>query len=208
VFAWHENIFAIRTVCLAIGSIHLCMLTIGHSTLPIDIFIQALQENGVALLVDVRTIPRSRHNPQFGMEELAASLHAAEIRYRWMQSLGGLRHSRKDSINMGWHNTSFRGYADYMQTDAFATALKELMALDEETTVAIMCSEAVPWRCHRSLIGDALLVNEHTVDDIFVPTAGKSHRKPHTLTTFARVQGTRLWYPEQPTLPLPSRNVP
>ena len=207
VFAWHENIFAIRTVCLAIGSIHLCMLAIGHSTLPIDIFIQALQENGVALLVDVRTIPRSRHNPQFGMEELAASLHAVGIQYLWMQLLGGLRHSRKDSINMGWHNTSFRGYADYMQTDAFAAALKELMALDEETKVAIMCSEAVPWRCHRSLIGDALLVHEHTVDDIFVTTAGKSHRKPHMLTTFARVQGTRLWYPEQATLPLSSSKV-
>jgi len=196
VLAWHENIFTIRTVWLAFGSIPLCMLTIGHSTLPIDIFIQALQENGVALLVDVRTIPRSRHNPQFGTDELAVSLHSAGIQYRWMQSLGGLRHSRKDSINMGWHNTSFRGYADYMQTDAFYAALKELMVLDEETTVAIMCSEAVPWRCHRSLIGDALLVYGHTVNDIFVTTAGKSNRKPHTLTTFARVQGTKLWYPE------------
>ena len=111
------------------------------------------------VLVDVRTIPRSRHNPQFGSEELSSSLRSAAIQYRWMQSLGGLRHSRKDSINMGWHNTSFRGYADYMQTDAFAAALKELMAMDGETTVAIMCSEAVPWRCHRSLIGDALLVH-------------------------------------------------
>ena len=207
VLAWHGNIFIIYPVGLACRRIHLCMLTIGHSTLPIDSFVHALKENGVALLVDVRTIPRSRHNPQFGMEELAASLHAAGIRYRWMQSLGGLRHSRKDSINMGWHNTSFRGYADYMQTDAFAAALKELMALDEESTVAIMCSEAVPWRCHRSLIGDALLVHEHTVDDIFVTTAGKSNRKPHTLTTFARVQGARLWYPEQPTLPLSSPEV-
>src|SRR5665213_2925682 len=170
------------------------MLTIGHSTLPIDIFVQALRDNRVALLVDVRTIPRSRHNPQFCMEELSASLRSAGIEYRWMQTLGGLRHARKDSINMGWRNTSFRGYADYMQTDAFAAALKELMALDKESTVAIMCSEAVPWRCHRSLIGDALLVHEHTVDDIFVTTAGKSNRKPHMLTTFARVQGTRLWY--------------
>lgn len=179
------------------------MLTIGHSTLPIDIFIHALQENGVALLVDVRTIPRSRHNPQFGTEEISASLRSEAIQYRWMQSLGGLRHSRKDSINMGWHNARFRGYADYMQTDAFAAALKELMALDGETTVAIMCSEAVPWRCHRSLIGDALLIQKHPVEDIFVTPAGKSHHRAHTLTSFARAQGKKLWYPEEPTLPLP-----
>ena len=99
-------------------------------------------------------------------------------------------------------------WVHHVQTDAFAAALKELMALDEEPTVAIMCSEAVPWRCHRSLIGEALLVHEHTVDDIVVTTGGKSHSKPHTLTTFARVQGTRLWYPEQPTLPLSSPKVP
>lgn len=176
------------------------MLTIGHSTLPIDIFIHVLQENGVALLVDVRTIPRSRHNPQFGIEELSASLHSVAIDYRWMQLLGGLRHARNDSVNMGWRNTRFRGYADYMQTDVFAAALEELMALDGETTAAIMCSEAVPWRCHRSLIGDALLVYKHSVEDIFVTTAGKSHRKPHTLTPFAHVQGSKLWYPGEPTL--------
>ncbi len=182
------------------------MFTIGHSTLPIDIFIGALKENGVELLVDVRTIPRSRHNPQFGTEELSASLDAAHIEYRWMQSLGGLRHSRKDSINMGWRNTSFRGYADYMQTDAFAEALEELMVLDNNTRGAIMCSEALPWRCHRSLIGDALLVHKHPVEDIFVTPAGKTHRKPHTLTSFARVEGQRLWYPDDPVqqeLPLP-----
>lgn len=173
------------------------MLTIGHSTLPIDIFLQALHDNGVALLVDVRTIPRSRHNPQFGIEELSASLHSASIAYRWMQSLGGLRHAHKDSINMGWRNTSFRGYADYMQTEAFAGALRELMSLDQEQTTTIMCSEAVPWRCHRSLIGDALLVHGHSVEDIFVSPVGKSHRKPHALTPFARVEGTRLWYPEE-----------
>ena len=130
------------------------------------------------------------------MEELSASLHSAGIDYRWMQSLGGLRHARKDSINMGWRNTSFRGYADYMQTEAFAEALKELMSLDGQTTV-ILCSEAVPWRCHRSLIGDALLVRKHPVEDIFVSAAGKSHRKPHALTPFARVEGRRLWYPEE-----------
>ena len=179
------------------------MFTIGHSTLPIDIFIRALKENGVELLVDVRTIPRSRHNPQFGTEELSASLHTADIAYRWMQSLGGLRHARKDSINMGWRNTSFRGYADYMQTDAFAEALEDLIVLDRKSKAAIMCSEAVPWRCHRSLIGDALLVHNHSVEDIFVTPAGKTHRKPHVLTSFARIEDGKLWYPDEQSLPWP-----
>lgn len=173
------------------------MLTLGHSTLPIDIFLQALRDNHVALLVDVRTIPRSRHNPQFGMEELSVSLHTAGIEYRWMQTLGGLRPARKDSINMGWRNTSFRGYADYMQTEAFAKALAELMALDDTETAVILCAEAVPWRCHRSLIGDALLVHEHSVEDIFVSPNGETHRRAHKLTPFARVEGMRLWYPEE-----------
>src|SRR5665213_1449082 len=171
------------------------MFTIGHSTLPIDVFLHALRENGVELLIDVRTIPRSRHNPQFGTEELSASLMSSGIRYRWMQKLGGLRHSRKDSLNMGWRNPSFRGYADYMQTEIFAEALSELMVEDGQATAAIMCSEAVPWRCHRSLIGDALLVHEHPVEDIFVSPAGTTHRKPHALTSFAKVEGKRPWYP-------------
>jgi uncharacterized protein (DUF488 family) len=186
------------------------MFTIGHSTLPIDVFLHALHENGVEVLIDVRTIPKSRHNPQFGTEELSASLQSSGIEYRWMQNLGGLRHARKDSINMGWRNTSFRGYADYMQTEAFAEALAGLIALDQRRAAAIMCSEAVPWRCHRSLIGDALLVRNHPVEDIFVSPAGKTHRKPHTLTSFARVEGTRLWYPEdsiQPELPLETGRI-
>jgi uncharacterized protein (DUF488 family) len=179
------------------------MLTIGHSTLLIEVFVHALQDNGVALLLDVRTIPQSRHNPQFGREELSASLREAGIGYRWMQSLGGLRHARKDSINKGWRNASFRGYADYMQTEAFQEALQELIELDEKKATAIMCSEAVPWRCHRSLIGDALLVRGYSVEDIFVSPAGKSTRKPHTLTPFARVEETRLCYPGESELPLP-----
>lgn len=183
------------------------MLTIGHSTLPIDVFLHALKESGVALLVDVRTIPQSRHNPQFGMEAVSASLRSAEIDYRWMKALGGLRHSRKDSINTGWRNASFRGYADYMQTDDFAEALKELIETDEKSPATIMCSEAVPWRCHRSLIGDALLVRGISVEDIFVTAAGKSQRKPHALTSFARVEGTRLWYPGEQELTLPRETV-
>jgi uncharacterized protein (DUF488 family) len=184
------------------------MLTIGHSTLPIEVFLRALQDNRVTLLVDVRTIPQSRHNPQFGKEALSASLRSVGIEYRWMQTLGGLRKARKDSVNTGWRNASFRGYADYMQTAAFKEALKELMELEKETTVAIMCSEAVPWRCHRSLIGDALLVRGHSIEDIFVSAAGKSHRKPHTLTPFARVEGTRLWYPAELELTGPGENAP
>lgn len=183
------------------------MLTIGHSTLPIEVFLRALQDNGITLLVDVRTIPQSRHNPQFGMEALSASVRSVGIEYRWMQALGGLRHARKDSINTGWRNASFRGYADYMQTEAFQEALKGLIAVDEKSAAAIMCSEAVPWRCHRSLIGDALLVHKHSVEDIFVTAAGKSHRKPHTLTTFARFKGTRLWYPGDPELSWPGENT-
>ena len=184
------------------------MLTIGHSTLAIELFLGALQDNGVTLLVDVRTIPQSRHNPQFGKDALSASLNSVGIDYRWMQALGGLRHAKKDSVNTGWRNASFRGYADYMQTEAFQEALQELMELEKEATVAILCSEAVPWRCHRSLIGDALLVRGHAVEDIFVSATGKSHRKPHTLTPFARVEGTRLWYPGEPELPLLPENAP
>jgi uncharacterized protein (DUF488 family) len=184
------------------------MLTIGHSTLAIESFLGALQDNGVNLLVDVRTIPQSRFNPQFGREALSASLQPVGLEYRWMQALGGLRKARKDSINTGWRNASFRGYADYMQTEAFQEALRQLIELEKETSVAIMCSEAVPWRCHRSLIGDALLVRGQSVEDIFVAATGKSQRKPHTLTPFARVEGTRLWYPGEPELPLPPENAP
>ena len=184
------------------------MLTVGHSTLAIETFLGALQDNGVTLLVDVRTIPKSRHNPQFGMEAMSASLHSVGIEYRWMQWLGGLRKAQKDSINAGWRNASFRGYADYMQTEAFDTALQELIELDATFSAVILCSEAVPWRCHRSLIGDALLVHGHSVEDIFVAMTGKSHRKPHMLTLFARVEGTRLWYPGEPQLPLRAENAP
>ncbi len=179
------------------------MFTIGHSTLPIDTFIHALKENGVDALIDVRTIPQSRHNPQFGQEDLSASLRSAGIEYYWMQSLGGLRRPRKDSINTGWRNASFRGYADYMQTDAFADAVQELMTLDKRGNAAILCSEAVPWRCHRSLIGDALLARNRPVEDIFVSPAGKTHRKPHTLTSFACVEDGRLWYPDSQAIPWP-----
>lgn len=178
------------------------MLTVGHSTLPIEAFLHALKKNNVELLADVRTMPRSRHNPQFGTEAVAESLEDAGIGYRWMRELGGLRPPKRDSINTGWRNASFRGYADYMQTAAFSDALKELIVLDEQVRIAIMCAEAVPWRCHRSLIADAFLSCGRQVQDLFITApspahpAGTSVCKPHKLTPFARIEGARLWYPE------------
>ncbi len=173
------------------------MMTIGHSTLPLEVFAQALKNNRCQLLVDVRSIPRSRHNPQFEQETLFAALEAAGIAAVWRQGLGGRRHTRKDSINTGWRNESFRGYADYMQTPEFSLQIDWLMSLPNLDATTVMCAEAVPWRCHRSLIGDAVLARGGSVDDIFVPVAGKSFRKPHDMTKFARVEGKRVWYPAQ-----------
>ena len=159
-----------------------------------------LQAHGVATLVDVRSVPRSRHNPQFNREAMPGPLAAAGIAYLHMPALGGLRHPRPDSPNTGWRNLSFRGYADYMLTPAFAAALEELIALDGgRGRTAAMCAEAVPWRCHRSLIADALTVRGVGVEHILSETV----RKPHALTPFARVEGDRLTYPaEQPGLDL------
>lgn len=173
------------------------MLTIGHSTLPIEIFLAILRDNDVAVLADIRTVPKSRHNPQFAQENLEPALTAAGIKYRWYRDLGGLRHTRKDSINAGWHNACFRGYADYMQTAEFAAALDGLLKASPHQHTALMCAEAVPWRCHRSLVADALTVRGIPVEEITYTTKGKSHRAPHKLTSFARVQDDRLWYPAE-----------
>jgi uncharacterized protein (DUF488 family) len=169
--------------------------TVGHSTHPIEEFIHILQAHGIRRLVDVRTIPKSRHNPQFEREALARSLASAGIEYTHLPGLGGLRHARKDSINNGWRNASFRGYADYMQTPEFGSNLDRLLAHAREAPTAIMCAEAVPWRCHRSLIADALTVRGIEVREIL--SASKS--QPHSLTPFARVQGQQVTYPGQPT---------
>ena len=171
------------------------VLTIGHSTRPIDVFVGLLVANGVTHLMDVRTIPKSRHNPQFNSDALAGSLRDAGIAYTHVPGLGGLRRARPDSANAAWRNPSFRGYADYMQTPAFAEHLAEVVALAKSERIALMCAEAVPWRCHRSLIGDAVLARGGMVEDIFVPPTGRSFRKPHELTKFARVEGERIWYP-------------
>jgi uncharacterized protein (DUF488 family) len=172
------------------------MLTVGHSTRPIQEFIGLLQAHGVETLVDVRTIAKSRHNPQFNSDTLAASLGEAGIAYRHIPGLGGLRHARKDSINTGWRNASFRGFADYMQTEGFENGLGELLELEGARTVAIMCAESVPWRCHRSMIADALVARGVTVGHIMSATKMNSH----TLTPFARVEGGRVTYPGEPLL--------
>jgi uncharacterized protein (DUF488 family) len=166
-------------------------LTIGHSTHPPDKFLDLLQSHGVQRLIDVRTIPRSRHNPQFNKENLAVNLPSRAIEYTHMPELGGLRHARRDSKNLGWRNASFRGYADYMQTSEFTAALRKLIDQAQEKPVAIMCAEAVPWRCHRSLIADAL-----TARGIHVAHIMSAKSAPeHTLTPFARVLRGRVTYP-------------
>jgi uncharacterized protein (DUF488 family) len=167
------------------------VLTIGHSTRSIETFIEMLKAHGVKRLVDVRTIPRSRHNPQFNRDALPETLHQAGIGYTHMEKLGGLRHARKDSLNTGWHNASFRGFADYMQTQEFEAGLKTLIQTAKREQVAIMCAEAVPWRCHRSLIGDALQARGIAVEDIMSATKTQAHE----LTSFATVEGSHVTYP-------------
>jgi uncharacterized protein (DUF488 family) len=165
--------------------------TVGHSTRPVDAFIALLAAHGVESLADVRTVPRSRHNPQFAGDALASSLAAAGIRYAPFPGLGGFRRTSADSPNGGWRNTSFRGYADYMLTPAFAENLDALIELARSSTVAAMCAEAVPWRCHRSLIADALLVRGIVSEEI----VSETKTQPHRLTPFARVAGTTITYP-------------
>ena len=165
--------------------------TIGHSTKPIDEFVDLLRAHRIHRLVDVRTVPRSRHNPQFNSDRLAKSLQTAGLTYVHMPQLGGLRKAKKDSLNLGWRNTSFRGYADYMQTEQFSTALDTLMDGSGETPTVIMCAEALPWRCHRSLIADALAVRGWTVRHIMTKTKADRHR----VTRFAVVDENRVTYP-------------
>jgi len=168
-------------------------MTIGHSTRPISDFIRLLKAHNVTRLVDVRTIPRSRHNPQFNRSELSRVLHSGRLHYTYMRGLGGLRRARPDSPNAGWRNASFRGYADYMQTPEFRGNLEKLIALAQSERVAIMCAEAVPWRCHRSLIADALMARGIEVQEITSATRAQ----PHTLTSWARVIGQQVTYPAE-----------
>ncbi|SFU38337.1 Protein of unknown function, DUF488 [Nitrosospira multiformis] len=167
--------------------------TIGHSTHPLEEFVNLLKKNEVTHLLDVRTVPRSRHNPQFNKETLPDSLRAAGIKYTHLPGLGGLRRARKDSINEGWRNASFRGYADYMQTQEFVENVNQVIELAAHDCCALMCAEAVPWRCHRSLIADALVVRGVRVEDII----DNHGRKPHSLTPWAQTDGLKIFYPAQ-----------
>jgi uncharacterized protein (DUF488 family) len=170
------------------------VFTIGHSTHPLSELVQMLAAHGVTTLADVRTIAKSRHNPQYMEDALAVSMPANGIRYVRLEELGGLRRTTKETVNGGWRNASFRGYADYMQTPEFVAGIDHLLDIAREQPTAIMCAEAVPWRCHRSLIGDALLVRGVQVLDIMTATSAK----PHTMTRFAHVDGSQITYPPEP----------
>jgi uncharacterized protein (DUF488 family) len=169
----------------------LVIFTIGHSTRTWKVFLELLRAHGIKRVIDVRSIPRSRHNPQFNRETLSAKLHSVRIGYVHLRKLGGLRHAQHDSENMGWRNMSFRGYADYMQTQDFESGLQRLIKLAKQKKSTLMCAEAVPWRCHRSLIADALIVRGIRVADII----GGKRSQVHLLTSFGRVRGDRITYP-------------
>lgn len=169
------------------------VLTIGHSTRSLEAFIALLKAHSVTSLLDVRTVPRSRHNPQFNRETLPDALLMAGISYTHVAGLGGFRHADPASPNGGWRNASFRGYADYMQTPEFAKNLASLIELASKQRIALMCAEAVPWRCHRSLIADALVVHGIRAEEII----NETRRQMHVLTPFAKVACTAITYPPQ-----------
>jgi len=175
----------------------LVVLTVGHSTRPLGEFIALLKAHSVARLIDVRTVPRSRHNPQFNGDTLPAALAAAGVGYEHLAGLGGFRRTHPGSLNTGWRNLSFRGYADYMQTSEFADNLAGLIARATHERIVLMCAEALPWRCHRSLIADALLVHGLRVEEI---TSG-TRRQIHVLTRFAKVSGLVIMYPPETSSP-------
>lgn len=174
------------------------LFTIGHSTHSIEEFLALLNAHGIRHLVDVRSIPKSRHVPQFNSDSLASSLNAAGIAYTHIKDLGGRRHSRKNSANTAWRNTSFRGYADHMATAQFAEGLNALIEIAKTTPTAVMCAEAVPWRCHRSLIADALILKGWQVRDILTAAPAAEHK----LTPFLIAVNS------QPTYPAPDETAP
>jgi uncharacterized protein (DUF488 family) len=177
----------------------LSLFTVGHSTRTLAELVDLLREHGVTLLVDVRTVPGSRRMPHFRKAALAAELPGLGLEYAHLPELGGLRRPRPDSLNAGWRNDSFRGFADYMGTPDFEAGLDRLLDLAGDRETAVMCAEAVPWRCHRSLISDALLARGVAVRHIL----GPGPARPHTTTPFARVEGSRVTYPAATQEPFP-----
>jgi uncharacterized protein (DUF488 family) len=171
----------------------LLIMTIGHSTRSAKEFIRLLKAHRVTRLVDIRTVPRSRHNPQFNRGQLSPALHSSRLHYTYMRGLGGFRHARPDSPNTGWRNASFRGFADYMQTPEFRNNLDKLIGLAKSERIALMCAEAVAWRCHRSLIADALLARGIEVQEITSATSAR----PHTLTAWAKIAEMQVTYPAE-----------
>jgi len=167
------------------------VLTIGHSTRTLEEFVQLLEVYGVTLVVDVRTVPRSRHNPQFNKETLPISLKHYGIRYKHIPEIGGFRHPKHESVNTAWKNSGFRGYADYMQTQEFTDSLLKIVVLARENRLALMCAEALPWRCHRNLLSDALVVRHIKVEHII----SKDSVINHELNSLAQVEGTKITYP-------------
>jgi len=167
------------------------IFAIGHSTREIGDFTEIIQAHGINLLADIRTIPKSRHNPQFNQDFLKKQLKANKIRYRHLKELGGLRHAKRDSVNKAWKNANFRGFADYMQTREFSEALRQLIELGKRNRIAIMCAEGNPFRCHRSLVADALTIRKVRVLHI----SSRTSTRKHTLTRFAAVEGKMITYP-------------
>lgn len=170
-----------------------CIFTVGHSTRSVDQFVELIRAHGIMEIVDVRSIPKSRHNPQFNADVLEHSLQENHINYRHIKELGGLRHARKDSLNLGWRNSSFQGFADYMATPEFSEGLETLIEVANTNETAIMCAEAVPWRCHRSLIADALTKKGWIVRDITSRTVANRH----LLTPFLKTRNGQLIYPRE-----------
>ena len=185
------NIVSFEGLSILVKASGLTVLTIGHSTRSFEEFVQLLEAYGVRWLVDVRTVPRSRHNPQFNKELLPTSLKHFGIKYIHMPEIGGLRHTKHDTINLAWKNIGFRGYADYMQTKECTHNLLKIMALARENRLALMCAEALPWRCHRSLISDALVVRHVKVEHAI----SKDTTINHELNEMAHVEGTKITYP-------------
>ena len=167
------------------------LFSVGHSTRTFDELVALLRAHGVASVVDIRTVPKSRRHPHVAKESLEKTLPAAGLAYQHVRALGGLRKPRPDSGNAAWQNESFRGYADHMQSPEFAAGLAQLIAIAGAQPTAMMCAEAVPWRCHRQLVADALLAMGIEVLHIMSETKANLHK----LTSFAQLDGTRVTYP-------------